>query len=233
MTIPDEWARVRQVFDGALALPADARAPYVVAVCGADQALREQVELLLDSHDRGLSFLETPPGPSTDAASHAMHLAGQRIGAYEVVSRLGAGGMGEVYRARDAKAGAGSRDQGVASAFHRATRNDLRASNARRASWPRSIIRTSAPSTGRRQVAGRRVVATRALVLELVEGDTLAERIALGTRDSGARGRGATDSECTHTNRDGAFQSPRPSGSPSRSPTRSRRPTTRESFIEI
>jgi serine/threonine protein kinase len=37
----------------------------------------------------------------TETARHA----GQRIGPYEVVSRLGAGGMGGVYRARDPKLG--------------------------------------------------------------------------------------------------------------------------------
>jgi hypothetical protein len=89
MSIPDEWARVRQVFEGALAVPAEARDGYLTDACGADQALRQQVELLLASHDRAGSFLETPPGPSTDATSRAIPLAGQRIGPYEVVSRLG------------------------------------------------------------------------------------------------------------------------------------------------
>ena len=82
---PDEWAHVRQVFEGVLAVPAEARDGYLTDACGADEALRQQVELLLDSHDRAGSFLETPPGPSSDAASHGMHLAGQRIGASEVV----------------------------------------------------------------------------------------------------------------------------------------------------
>ena len=61
--------------------------------------------MLLASHDRAGSFLETPPGSSSDPRGHLLHLAGQRIGAYEIVSRLGAGGMGEVYRARDLKLG--------------------------------------------------------------------------------------------------------------------------------
>jgi serine/threonine protein kinase/Tol biopolymer transport system component len=201
---PDEWARVRQVFDGALAVPSEARDGYLTDACGADQALRQQVELLLASHDRAGSFLETPPGPSSDAGAHVPQIAGQRIGAYEVVSRLGAGGMGEVYLARDLKLG---REVAIKVLPHRFTRDPERLARFEREA--RVLAALNHPNVGaiygvEDPAPGSSAVATRALVLELVEGDTLAERIALGTRDSGSGGRGTTESRVpTHKTRRG------------------------------
>jgi eukaryotic-like serine/threonine-protein kinase len=185
MSTRDEWTRVRQVFEGALAVPAEARAGYLADACGADHALRQQVELLLDSHDRAGSFLETPTGPSTDAVSHSVPLEGRRIGAYEVVSRLGAGGMGEVYRARDLKLG---REVAIKVLPHLFTRDPERLARFEREA--RVLASLNHPNVGaiygvEDPTPGSSAVATRALVLELVEGDTLAERIARGTRDSG------------------------------------------------
>jgi hypothetical protein len=59
MSIHGEWAQVRQVFEGALAVPAEARDGYLTDACGADQALRQQLELLLASHNRAGGFRNT------------------------------------------------------------------------------------------------------------------------------------------------------------------------------
>src|SRR6266550_8161642 len=97
---PDEWARVKEVFEGARALAVGDRTAYVASACSGDAALREHVERLLAAHQLANSFLETPAVIVND--SWAMtNLDGLQIGGYELMAFIGAGGMGEVYRAHD------------------------------------------------------------------------------------------------------------------------------------
>ena len=100
-------------------------------------------------------------------------LSGRRVGAYQVRERIGAGGMGEVYRAHDTKLG---RDVAIKSCrpLHERSRS-ARAVRARSA--PAGVAQ---PSPHRRDLRTRRRGRMRALVLELVEGETLADRIARG-----------------------------------------------------
>jgi serine/threonine protein kinase/tetratricopeptide (TPR) repeat protein len=102
---PEDWPLAKDVFEGARALPADARQSYVAAACGANEVLRHEVELLLSSHERANSFLETPAAVLLGDAMVTNNLEGQRLGAYQLSSRIGAGGMGEVYRAHDPRLG--------------------------------------------------------------------------------------------------------------------------------
>jgi predicted ATPase/serine/threonine protein kinase len=70
--------------------------------------LRREVESLLAAHERAGNFVEGTPGnAATDwlAREDGPRVAGERICAYEVVSLLGRGGMGEVYLARDPRLG--------------------------------------------------------------------------------------------------------------------------------
>ena len=94
------WSRLKDVFDGARALAVDARPAYLAAACDGDEALRHDAEMLLESHDQAAGFLETPALLFADP-NPTKTLEGQRIGPYQLTSRIGAGGMGEVYRARD------------------------------------------------------------------------------------------------------------------------------------
>jgi serine/threonine-protein kinase len=93
---PEHWAQVRQILDAALELSPEARAAYLARVCGTDSNLHHEVESFLAAHDHaGNSFLENP-------ALRSLTLGpGTKLGAYEIVEMVGAGGMGEVYRARD------------------------------------------------------------------------------------------------------------------------------------
>ena len=99
--MPAAWPRVREIFEAALPLPAEARRTYVTVTCGADRALADRVENLLAAHEHATGYLEDP-APLIELMT-SPHLEGARIGPYELLSRIGAGGMGEVYKARDTR----------------------------------------------------------------------------------------------------------------------------------
>jgi Tol biopolymer transport system component len=169
---PDQWARVKEVFEGAWALPADARPAYLAMTCEGDETLRQQVELLLDSHERAKSFLETPAAHPFDDPAVTRHLAGQRIGV---------GGMGEVYRAHDVKLG---RDVAIKVLPAMFTAHPERLARFEREA--RMLAALNHPNIGAiygvedADGAGAAGHPLRALVLELVEGETLADRIQRG-----------------------------------------------------
>jgi eukaryotic-like serine/threonine-protein kinase len=94
--ISERWQQVKSVLHEAMQLAPERRAAFLDAACATDVSLRQEVESLLVADDQvRSSFLESPPSPQLGR--------GTRLGDYEIDSLLGAGGMGEVYRARDLK----------------------------------------------------------------------------------------------------------------------------------
>src|SRR4029453_4150555 len=105
---PERWKQINDVLITALEREALERPAVVKAACGGDEPLRLEVESLLASHEQAGDFLEES---FVGAAANLLvggrtHLAsGQQIDHYQVLSLLGAGGMGEVYLVRDTTLG--------------------------------------------------------------------------------------------------------------------------------
>jgi len=95
--------RAEEVFQEASELPREAREAFVEHACENDAALREAVDHLLAAFDAMGDFLEPAAFCPEDAWLDEEQPYPERIGDYEIVSALGAGGMGIVYDARQQK----------------------------------------------------------------------------------------------------------------------------------
>ncbi len=102
MNTLDDWARVKRVLEGALEREGADREAYLADTCGTDAALRARVDALLAAADHAQAFLETPAPVLLESAVRE-DLSGCRVDCYQLVSRLGAGAMGDVYLAHDTK----------------------------------------------------------------------------------------------------------------------------------
>ena len=102
---PERWSQIERLLDAALELPSEGRAAFLDKACAGDAELRKELDALLTSDDGAHSFLEQP---ALEVAARVLVdqkdlILGRTIGHYKIISRVGAGGMGEVYLAKDTR----------------------------------------------------------------------------------------------------------------------------------
>ena len=111
---PERWQQISRIFKSAISLDGEARAAYVKGECGSDDSLRSEVEKLIASHqqasdegfiggmaaEQAAELLLEGSQPQTHASGL---VKGQQLGSYLILDLLGAGGMGEVYLAKDSR----------------------------------------------------------------------------------------------------------------------------------
>ena len=170
----DRWRRVGDICDEALKLSSEERRAYLDRTCGADAELRRDVESLLVHEGTAEGFLDSPLGAVAADVIRTHDLIGRRFSDYEITAKVGEGGMGEVYRARDRKLGRDVAIKILPPAF--ATDRDRMQRFEREA---RLLATVNHPWIG--AIYGViEIEGLPALVLELVDGETLSVALSRG-----------------------------------------------------
>src|SRR5262245_27430058 len=102
----NRWHQIEDLYHAALKLDANQRAGFLKSACNGDEGLRREVECLLTADQQAENFLESPVlevAAGEMAIQGPPSLIGRSLGAYQILSALGAGGMGEVYNAKDTR----------------------------------------------------------------------------------------------------------------------------------
>ena len=169
------WQRVEEIFHRAVELAPEARSAFLDQVCAGDDPLRKEVESLL-AHDAedGSTLAKAVADAAGSTVTMVEDLSGRTIGPYQVLARIGAGGMGVVYKARDTELGRTVAIKALPAAYlsdpDRKQRFIREAKAASALNHPNIVtIHTITHEAG-----------AECIVMEYVEGRTLAETIPKG-----------------------------------------------------
>jgi serine/threonine-protein kinase len=180
------WRRVKEVLQSALERSREDRPGFLRDACRDDDTLRTEVESLLLAHERAGRFAERPAletlapetgDPGQPDSGYATLRPGTQLGPYEVDARIGAGGMGEVYRARDTRL-----DRLVAIKIPSAALQADPAFRQRFEREARTLARVGHPNICAVFDVGRQD-GVEYFVMEYFEGETLAARVRRGALD--------------------------------------------------
>jgi len=177
---PERLSPIEEIYHAASRRPAEQRAAFLEQACQGNDSLRREVESLIEAHDRAADFLEAPALAVAAALAREHRPAsriGLKIGRYRIVEALGAGGMGEVYRAEDPRL-----DREVAVKILPAHLADDPAALTRFKREAKAIAGLSHPNILALHDFDRDGD-THFAVMELLQGETLSSRISRGPMD--------------------------------------------------
>jgi serine/threonine protein kinase len=179
---PERFEQLQDLYTRAAALSDSRRSAFLAEACKDDSALRRDVESLLAEEQPARAFMEEPAIQTAAKTLNSAHIrtwTGKRIGHYEVLSFLGAGGMGEVYRGLDTRL---KREVAIKILTAEWARD---ADQVHRFKREAELLATlNHPRIA--QIYGfEEAGETACLILELVEGETLADEIKRGPVELG------------------------------------------------
>jgi serine/threonine protein kinase/Flp pilus assembly protein TadD len=163
---PERRRRIEQLYHSALDREPSQRGPFLAEACGSDTVLRGEVETLIAQRDSPDGLVNPSAWRASDGEldTGTLITPGARMGPYEILGPLGAGGMGEVYRALDTR-------------LHRQVAIKISAQqfSGRFEREARAVAALNHPNICTLYDVGHNF-----LVMELVQGDTLAARLTKG-----------------------------------------------------